>query len=100
MGRYEMLNQKFLWLHVILPVIIVLFSLLIGILIDKFIRARLVKIAKRTKWKGDEVIISSFHHMFIIWFLIGGIYIALKFVPISQALFNLFWAGIGTWYPS
>lgn len=64
-------------------------GILAGIISEKILLSRLKKIALRTKWKGDEVIIESLHKWIIFWFFLAGIYGALFYLSISSHLFSL-----------
>ncbi len=66
---------------IIIPISIVIGCILVGIILQKIIFVSLLKIAKRTSWKGDDIIIQSFKGMLILWGFIIGMYIAL---PISS----------------
>ena len=65
---------------------IVVGMFLIGLFFDRFVYKKFKKIAKRTKWKGDEIIVSALeHHSNIVpWQMLcertGAV---LKVIPIS-----------------
>lgn len=55
----------------------------IGLVLGKIVLFKLKKIAEKTKWEFDEIIISSLHNVIILWFFIAGIYGAINNIPIS-----------------
>ena len=57
-----------------------------GLVLERIVLAELRHIAKKTPWKGDNVIINSLRGMVIIWFLIAGIYGAILSTPMSPSL--------------
>ena len=76
-------------ISVLLPLIIAIAGLLIGILFQKIVISRVAKIAAKTKWKGDDIIIASIKGPVVFWFLAIGIYIAFQFIPLSPGLINI-----------
>ncbi|MGQ9678989.1 MAG: mechanosensitive ion channel family protein [bacterium] len=69
-----------------LPVGVVFGSLFIGILFELAIRHWLIKITRRTKWLGDDVIIHSLRGWVVVLFVILGLEIGFFFLPVSSAL--------------
>lgn len=80
------------------PVLIVLASLILGWIFQKVISIQLRKMAKKTRWKGDDVIIEGIGQAPILWFLIIGMDIASYELPfengygalVHQGLFVVF----------
>ena len=72
-----------------LPVGCLIGSLLLGVIFEKIIFKELRKIARKTKWKGDEIIIHAIHKMPILWFFIVGLYGALHSIEISPGLLSI-----------
>lgn len=58
----------------------------LGMIFDKIILKEIKKIAARTKWEGDEVIIHALHGMTIFWFVAAGFYGALRYVRLDPGL--------------
>lgn len=65
----------------VLPPGIILLTLLSGYIIDKLVQVKLTKLAAKTKWEGDDIIIQSLRGIFVIWSLLVGIYVALPLIP-------------------
>jgi len=62
----------------IMPAALVVGGFLIGLVIEKFVRPVLNRIAERTKWEGNAVLIGAFHGMAYWWFGTAGVYAALN----------------------
>jgi small-conductance mechanosensitive channel len=75
--------------QLILPLVLITGGFLVGIVTEKFILAWLKRIAERTKWEGDEIIISSLRRITSFWFLIAGVYGAILSIPMSAAALGL-----------
>ena len=73
----------------ILPPALIVGGFLIGLLFEKIIVAKLKSIALRTKWKGDEIVISAIRGMTIVWFTIAGTYGAILSLQLSPTYMNL-----------
>ncbi|MBC8527153.1 MAG: mechanosensitive ion channel family protein [Candidatus Cloacimonetes bacterium] len=74
---------------IIIPISIVIGCILVGIILQKIIFVSLLKIAKGTSWKGDDIIIHSIKGMLILWSFIIGIYIALPFISLSSEVIKI-----------
>lgn len=72
--------------HWIVPAVYIIGGLIAGFIFEKIILAELKHLAKKTKWKGDIIIIKSLRGMVIIWLLIAGIYGAILSIPMSPSL--------------
>ncbi|HPD60948.1 MAG TPA: mechanosensitive ion channel family protein [Thermodesulfobacteriota bacterium] len=64
-------------------------SFLLGVIFEKIILTQIKKIAEKTKWKGDEVIVHAIHKMPILWFFIAGIYGALHSIEIPPTFLGI-----------
>ncbi len=71
-----------------LPVSIFIISIIVGIIFEKVILKRLQKIAERTKWEGDDIIITSLRKWITLWFALAGLYIAFTTSPITPNLLS------------
>lgn len=61
----------------VIPTAFVLGGFLVGIIFELLIFRLLVRLVKGTKWKWDDILITSFKRAFIIWFTCLGGYLAL-----------------------
>jgi small-conductance mechanosensitive channel len=75
------------WLMVGLTVGI---CLLIGLLIEQFLFSRLRKLAERTDWRGDDIILSALRGVTSFIFLLIGLFFASYSLPVSHELLVLF----------
>ena len=76
--------------QVVIPLIFIAGAFLLGIIFDKIILKEIKKIAARTKWEGDEVIIHALQGMTMFWFFAAGFYGALRYIELSQRLTDFF----------
>lgn len=72
--------------HWLVPVVYIIGGLIAGFVFEKIILAELKHFAKKTKWKGNLIIIDSLRGMVIIWLLTAGVYGAFLNIPISPIL--------------
>jgi small-conductance mechanosensitive channel len=56
---------------------IVLAGLILGIFFEKLISRVLHRLAGVTKWEWDDVVIKALRGVLVVWFTVGGLYIAL-----------------------
>jgi small-conductance mechanosensitive channel len=82
------MNVVYSLAHWIVPAIYIIGGIVAGFVLEKIVLAELRHIAKRTPWKGDNVIINSLRGMVIIWFLMAGIYGAILSIPMSPSLLS------------
>ena len=61
----------------ILPIIFIVIGVITGMIFEKFILTKLKKMSIKTKWKGDEILISALPGFTFFWFTCGGLYLAL-----------------------
>ena len=73
----------------ILPLAFFAGSILAGLVFEKIVLRKLKKIAEKTKWKGDEIVISELRGKTFFWFVIAGIYLAILNIPIREDIFNI-----------
>ena len=73
---------------VIVPVVV---FVALGIFAEWIVLRQAIKIASRTKWELDDVLVGSMKNMILPWFIIGGIYFAVRplgFTVEEQLLFD------------
>lgn len=68
----------------LLPVSIIIIVTFFGIIFKFFVQSRLSKIAKKSKWEGDDIIILSIESQIVFWFFLFGLSLALKDAPIPD----------------
>lgn len=69
--------------------IFILGGFLLGILFEKIILRNVKKVALKTKWEGDELILSALEHWIIFWFVLAGIYVGLAILHIPTGIFHV-----------
>lgn len=75
------------WLNDYLFLSYAILGLILGIAFQKIFINRLRKLAQKTKWEGDDIIINSLKGWIIVWFALAGIYISLKTLEIQKEAF-------------
>ncbi|MEW6192360.1 MAG: mechanosensitive ion channel family protein [Bacillota bacterium] len=60
-----------------------------GIILEKVVVAGIHRVARRTKWQGDEIIVGSFRRIVVFWGLLAGIYGATLTVSLPPNIQNL-----------
>ena len=86
MGVY--MSESLKITQLILPVAFLIGGLVIGLIFEKVILAKLKKVAERTKWEGDEILIAALRGKMLFWFIIAGIYGAILNIPLRPNIFN------------
>jgi len=59
--------------NLITPIAIFIIGIIIGIIVERVILNKLYKIAQKTKWEGDDIIIASLRGWIIFWFALAGL---------------------------
>jgi len=70
----------------LIPISTILGFTVAGWIFKTHIHKQLKKIAARTKWRGDDVILSAVESTSVQWFFLAGIYFALDRIPMSPEL--------------
>jgi len=73
----------------VLPVAFLLGGFLLGIIVQKFVISGIRKAVARTKWRGDEILVSAFAGAIILWFTLAGSYGAVLNVPMSATVLGI-----------
>jgi small-conductance mechanosensitive channel len=74
-----------------LPALSMIFAgFLAGVILERFIFAKLKKVTQQTNWDGGNIIISSIHGMVMFWCVIAGAHAALYNLPLGGTLFTFF----------
>jgi small-conductance mechanosensitive channel len=73
--------------HWLYPALFILSGIVVGLIVEKIILVRIGKLAARTQWAFDDLIIKSLRGMVLLWFVAGGIYLAVnKFIVDDKAV--------------
>lgn len=73
----------------VLPSAFIIGGFLVGLIFEKILIKRLKSIALKTKWKGDEIVISALRGMTILWFTIAGVYGAILSIQLSPTYLDI-----------
>lgn len=66
--------------------IIFVASVVIGLLLEKIVLHRLAKVAQRTPWEGDEIVIASLKGLVLYSCLLAGLYGATLRLPLDERI--------------
>lgn len=72
-----------------LPLAIITSGFIVGKFFEKTILARLGALTEKTHWEGDDILIRSLKGIAVVWFTVGGIYLAMDRMPLSPSFSNL-----------
>ena len=77
----KILDQMFVWGH---PILVLCLGIILGWLIKRFVHSRLSKLADKTKWRGDDIILNSIEPHIILWFFLAAARIAIDSIKLSE----------------
>ncbi len=77
-------------LKVLLPsLLIVAASIVLAFVFNRYVLRRFTKLAKRTKWKIDDILISTLASTSTLFFIILGLHISLKLLPLPPNISDI-----------
>lgn len=65
---------------ILVPAVVIISSIILGMIVEKFTYKQLMKIAAKTAFKTDDIIVSAFKGMILLWFTLTGVHISLNSV--------------------
>ncbi|MEC4986521.1 MAG: mechanosensitive ion channel, partial [Oscillatoria sp. PMC 1076.18] len=77
------MNTLFYFVNIGLPLLLILATFLFSFYFEQRILNKLQKIANRTGWSNNEFFFKSFRGIFILWFVLLGIWSATFLLPLS-----------------
>ena len=77
----KILDQMFDWS---IPILILVLGIILGWLIKRFVHSRLSKLADKTKWRGDDIILNSIEPHIILWSFLATLNIAIESIKLSD----------------
>ncbi len=72
-----------------MPAATILASIVIGLILQRLVSTRLVKVALKSKWRGDDIIIRGLKGKFVLWAVIIGLYSALPMLHLEAQYSDL-----------
>jgi small-conductance mechanosensitive channel len=78
----------------IIPAVFIIGGLFLGIILEKLVMKKIMKISLRTKWEGDDIVVQAMRGMLILWFFIGSIYGALEYAAIKPDMLHVIHKGL------
>ena len=57
-------------------------GLVAGIVLEKAVIGTIARVARRTRWQGDEIVAGSLRGMVLLWTVLAALYVALLVVPV------------------
>ena len=72
----------------ILQMSFIIGGILLGI-IGEFVRKKIEKLALKTKWQGDDIVIRSLKGFVFLWFVLAGLFIAVFNLPFKENILNI-----------
>ncbi len=70
--------------HALTAIIILVAGAIVGFIFDRVLLAILRRAAARTKWEGDDIVISAIKGISVLWFVIGAAFIALQTIKMPE----------------
>jgi len=81
------------WMHLNIikwaaPTAIILVGIVLGWVFKRFIHASLVKVAKKSKWEGDDIFLKALESQIIFWFFLASLSIAAGEIKFADPVGN------------
>ena len=70
----------------VIPISIVAAAIVLGLVFEKFVLYEVRKVAARTTWEGDEVIVHALGGIVILWCILGGFYGAVRYIELPSSV--------------
>jgi small-conductance mechanosensitive channel len=87
---FDNLSYEVLWASLwIWPIILMLLGIIVGVIFRKLIFPRLISLAFRTKWEGDDIVLASLRDYIVLWFALAGFYGAIYAAPFPESIRNV-----------
>ncbi len=80
----KVLDILFKFKEIIIPLSIIGISIISGFLVERYVLRYFRKLAQKTEWEGDEIILASLKRVVTFWFFLGGITLAINNVTLSS----------------
>jgi small-conductance mechanosensitive channel len=73
----------------IAPLAFVFGALVLGLISKRIILKKIAKFARKTSWRGDDILITALKRWIVWWFLFAGAYLATLSLPVEAGLLKL-----------
>jgi small-conductance mechanosensitive channel len=77
------------WLDWLTPVAILAASFFVGLAVRISIMPRLARIVRSTPWEVDDILLKAVQGPVILWTLMAGVYLAMRFSPVPESTVNV-----------
>lgn len=67
------------------PALVVLGFTLLGLLVQRAVVPRLLRLARRSAWRLDDLLVDAIRWPLVLWFLLAGVRTALRLLPLDRA---------------
>lgn len=81
--------------HLLLTAGILAAAVLLGVVVQKLVASKLHAQAKRTASEWDDIVVESMRGLVVPWFLLIGLAVVLKFVPLRPEVLRLVQRAVG-----
>lgn len=70
------------------PLALIAGSIVLGFILEKILLFELKRLTKKTKWRGDEVLVGSLHGIVLYGTILVGVYFSLFYLTINPFVFS------------
>lgn len=70
----------------VLPVIFLAGGILLGLMVESYLLAKVRSAVDRTRWKWDDLVLGTFRGMAFVWFAAGGAFVARQAAPLPSGI--------------
>ncbi|MCG8350845.1 MAG: mechanosensitive ion channel family protein [Chloroflexales bacterium] len=89
----EAAERSFDFTQFIIPTLIIAGTILVGWIIEWIVFGWFHRLARRTSWRGDDLLVQTLRWKILFWLLLLGVYLALPSIPLelnsgTVSLFN------------
>ena len=80
----EYINSSDFVAHLLFPSVIIITGTFFGFIFKRIGHSKLMKIADRSAWEGDNVILNAIESQIILWFFLASVSISFRDIPIIE----------------
>lgn len=75
--------------NLLIAIGLVVVASVLGWLFKRYVHIRLKKVAAKTNWRGDDVVLEAVESSSVLWFILGGVYMAIARLPLDPSLMSM-----------